>query len=297
MSNKYTKTIIAGYFPVIHQGYINFFTKYKNADALYVLGEDILKTEDSLRKDIRSLTPSQAAKLIEALKFFPSVKVIDRKLFERVIKTYRLIMPDDDLSHKLVDNTSQSSLNVEFYPVFLRWDRRSVSNLNEEIQNATITNSKLHSKFIKLAQEESTKSSDFWRRVGAILKLENSSIYLAHNSSKPTEYTVWVDGDPRNVFSRGVNIDDSLFLHAEAALISNAAREGLCTKGSIMYVTTFPCPTCSMIIANSGVSELYYRDGYATLNGRDNLTNAGIKIIKVLGSEPPLDDRIAVKYN
>jgi len=297
MSNNSTRTVIAGYFPVIHQGYIKFFNKYKNIDSIYVLGEDVVKIEDSLRKDIRALTPKQAAKIIESLKIFKSVEVADKKTFDDLCKNCNLVMPDDDLSHELIKNVTHKLIRITYYPVFLRWDRRAVVNLNEEMQDETVTKSKLHTKFINLAEKESSKSSDFWRRVGAILKLQNNSIYLAHNSSKPTEYTVWIDGDPRNVYSRGVNIDDSLFLHAEAALISNAAKLGLSTLGSIMYVTTFPCPTCSMIIANSGVSELYYRDGYATLNGRENLDDAGIKIVKVLSDDPPLDQRVAVKYS
>ena len=48
-----------------------------------------------------------------------------------------------------------------------------------------------------------------------------------------------------------------------------------------MYVTDFPCPPCAKLIAGAGVAKLYYRDGYAVLDGQDVLDVAGVEIVQV----------------
>ena len=70
-------------------------------------------------------------------------------------------------------------------------------------------------------------------------------------------------------------------MHAEAAVIAEAAKKGIATQGCDVYATTFPCPTCAKLIAAAGIKKLYYQDGYALLDGENVLKSAGVKIIKV----------------
>jgi deoxycytidylate deaminase len=51
-------------------------------------------------------------------------------------------------------------------------------------------------------------------------------------------------------------------LHAEQAAIVNAARAGVCTTGSTLYTTTFPCHECAKAIIGSGVVEVIYIQPY-----------------------------------
>lgn len=51
-------------------------------------------------------------------------------------------------------------------------------------------------------------------------------------------------------------------LHAEQAVIVNAARSGVCTQGGSLYTTTFPCHECAKMIVGAGVAEVHYIEPY-----------------------------------
>jgi dCMP deaminase len=89
-------------------------------------------------------------------------------------------------------------------------------------------------------------------------------------------------GDPRANFSKGAHSNLSLALHAEAAVIGAAARQGIATQGATLYVTTFPCPYCAKVVTASGITALYYREGYAMIDGETVLREAGITLTQVL---------------
>lgn len=48
------------------------------------------------------------------------------------------------------------------------------------------------------------------------------------------------------------------FLHSESAAIINAARQGICLKNSIFYVTGQPCEKCTNEIINVGAKKVIY---------------------------------------
>ena len=58
--------------------------------------------------------------------------------------------------------------------------------------------------FLAHAQCLSAKSSDWWRQVGAIAARDGKILGSAWNHHHPTEYSPYIDGDPRDGFSRGV---------------------------------------------------------------------------------------------
>jgi len=78
-----------------------------------------------------------------------------------------------------------------------------------------------------------------------------------------------------------VHLELSTTTHAEAQLIADAARRGVATEGAVMYVTDFPCPPCAKLVAAAGVSRLYFRTGYAVLDGNDILVAGGVEIVRV----------------
>lgn len=45
-------------------------------------------------------------------------------------------------------------------------------------------------------------------------------------------------------------------IHAEQNAIASAARKGTSLEGSILYCTMTPCPVCSRMIIESGISEV-----------------------------------------
>jgi len=60
-------------------------------------------------------------------------------------------------------------------------------------------------------------------------------------------------------------------MHAEANAITFAARSGIPTLDTTVYVTLSPCIECSKLIIQSGISEVVYKEDYRKSEGREFL--------------------------
>lgn len=67
-------------------------------------------------------------------------------------------------------------------------------------------------------------------------------------------------------------------LHAEAGLISYAAREGVSLVNSTLYVTLSPCIECAKLILNCGIVEVFYEEKYRDKSGIKYLKRNGVKV-------------------
>lgn len=292
-----TKRFPAGYIPVLQQGYINLFKKFKGVDTFFVFDKTILATEDYLRKDIRALEPAQAVSFIKSSGYFKDVQLLSlAKLKSLDISTNHFIFPDDDISHSVTESYIKQA-KVEYYPVFLRWDRRNLSRINQRITKEETTSDKSAVSLMRRAQAAAKRSTDIWRRVGAVLVNDSGEIIdISENRSEPSQFMPIIDGDTRMVSNAGSNIEMNVFMHAEARIIARAAKTGLKLKDLTLYVTTFPCPACAMLVAESGIKKLYYKDGYALLNGADILNDRGVALIRVEVDDPDDIEGEWVKY-
>jgi dCMP deaminase len=134
---------------------------------------------------------------------------------------------------------------------------------------------------VAAAQAQAATSIDWWRQVGAAIRFGDGTVAAAANEHAPHRLSAYAVGDPRSNFFKGVALELSTATHAEARLIAQAARDGRSTEGAVMYVTDFPCPPCAKLIAGAGVAKLYFRDGYAVLDGQHVLEAAGVEIAQV----------------
>lgn len=270
---------IAAYIPVIHRGYLEFFSRYPDARTLYVFGQSVLDTEDYLRKDLRALTPEQQVQVVGGMAIFDQVELLEvPDLSHLADKHSRIILPDEDVSRTVAQSWPENM--YELSPVFLRWDRQS-ADAKQEGTTEQITAAELDQTFMRQALEKVGQSSDIWRRVGAVLVARDAEPVALVNKGEPSEHSPWMEGDPRNIFNRGVGIEMSVFTHAEAGLIAEAARRGVKLDGAKLYVSTFPCPACAKLIAHSGVKTCYYKDGYAVLDGKRVLEDYGVQLVRV----------------
>lgn len=57
-------------------------------------------------------------------------------------------------------------------------------------------------------------------------------------------------------------IEYSRAIHAEMAALMSAARGGISTKESSLYVTVYPCHNCARHLVSAGVSSVYYVEPY-----------------------------------
>ena len=289
-SNK----VIIAYVPVIHKGYLNFFQKFSDITECFVVSQEHIDSLEYLKKDIRALDPSQQVALIKSLNIFTSVKVLEKtdlKLINQA--STEVIMPNEDICSSLASSELKNA-TITYYPVFLRWNRDNVNTTHD--RTVAVTDSEFDKHAIAQALITARSSPDIWRRVGAALVKDKTIVKIAYNNAVPNQHSSTMEGDPRNIFKRGVAIEMSTFLHAEAALIAEAAKNGESLEGASLYVTTFPCPACAKLIAHSGIKKCYFKDGYAVLDGQSVLDQFKVKAIRVLTDETDVFGPESVPY-
>ena len=191
-----------------------------------------------------------------------------------------LTLPAEDVSYQVVVRWFPRC-EVRYDTVFLRWDKTRTAQLLRPGAPSAPPGDPLLADLVKAAEEQAAGSVDWWRQVGAAIRFPDGRTAAAVNRHLPDRLSAYAAGDPRSNFYKGVGLELSTAVHAEATLIADAAREGIATAGSIMYVTDFPCPPCAKLIAGAGVSKLYFRTGYAVLDGQEVLQAAGVELLQV----------------
>jgi len=282
MVNK--KQIIIAYIPVLHEGYRRFFEKYPQARDLYILGQEMTQKYVPLQKDIRALPPSLVSDSLKAWGRFDSITIMKETDWKILIGSGAvMIMPDEEVMRDLAKTNLRGAVKsrIVFDSIFLRWDKHKSFESKPVEVDQTISVKDKDKKIIALLRKEAEKSSDWWRRIGAAVIKGGKVVLKRHNHAVPSESLPYSEGDPRSDFHKGVNIEMSTVLHAEAGLIADAAKLGISLEGAEMYATTFPCPPCAKMIAYSGIKKIYYADGYGVLDAERILKARGVEIIFV----------------
>jgi len=277
---------LLAYMPVLHQGYVNFLIKHQDAKMVLVFGQEIIDRFDWLkRKDIRAISPSLMCRAVASLGIANAVSLLDENRAREVAELdAKFVFADEEESRQVAKLFFQGCA-VYFDSVFLRWDKPRVLDAKNAAGFPTTTR-ELHRKFMRGAITASERSSDWWLHVGSVLVSGDRTI-VAYNKHLPSEYITYVLGDPRSLFNKGVNVELTSALHSEAAVIGRAAREGILTEGARLYVTSFPCPFCANVLAESGISELYFLSGYSMLDAAELLQSHSIQIFRVVLDERP----------
>jgi len=126
--------------------------------------------------------------------------------------------------------------------------------------------------FLGIASQVKLKSKDKYTQIGVVLVgKDNEIVSTGYNS-----------------FPRG--IDDTIderqerpekyywFEHAERNSIYNAARIGVSTKGSKMYMTCgMPCADCARAIINAGVEEIWIKEDV----GKEKWAESAVRSIQM----------------
>ena len=274
--------IVIAYVPVLHDGYRQFFQRHTDAEAVYVLGDEVIQRFDYLaRKDIRRVTPSSIVEALNALGWSAPAYLLDETtLAELRAGEETLVFPNEDISKQLVADEFEKR-EVVYTDIFLRWDKHNTATESPADNDRKISTDQFDREMMRTAYEKAQDASDWFRRIGALVVKDGEIIMSARNRHLPSDHAPYTDGDPRAAWHKGVHLELSTVLHAEAGLVAEAARRGVSLEGASMYVTTFPCPPCAKQIAYAGISHLYYAEGYAVLDGERVLKDNGVEIIKV----------------
>jgi dCMP deaminase len=272
------------YLPVLHSGYESLFARHSDADAVLLLGDGFRQQYPSLAKDIRALPPGRAARYARvALPEHCDVRVIEPCDLPGVITADTLVMPDERVTRRLAAEykLGEGDRRLLFEKTFLRWDRNWSRAQRPARFDGAVAPGELPRGLVTAAQRLAGLSSDWWRQVGAIAVRDGRVLGYAWNRHHPTEYSPYIDGDPRDNFSRGVRPDLSSAIHAEAAIIAEAARDGIGLGGADLYATTFPCPACARLIAEAKFRRCFFAGPYSVLAGEDVLRAAGVEVLWV----------------
>lgn len=266
------------YVPVLHEGYLRFFRKHRTADALFILGREFVREFTHLEREIRAVDPGAAAICVSALGVFPRVAVLTRKSL-RDLKPYAIVTADEEISRKFARRYLRGR-RVRYDPVFLRWDEKKVFS-KKPPRCAAVSRKPFDRRMVARAAGLAAGGSDWWRRVGAVVVKGRRVILEAHNRHLPSAHTPYAEGDPRDFIRAGTASELSTALHAEQAVVGEAARRGLSLAGASIYVTVFPCPVCAKLIASAGFRKCFFASGHASLDGERVLRTAGVELALV----------------
>jgi dCMP deaminase len=269
------------YMPALHAGYTELIRRQEVKEIFLI--DEAIATDliPRLERDIRALKAEEVAAMLSTC--FKNLKVHILKDAADFTKLQRMnvIVPNEDVSIKIAKRYLKDQ-DIKFINAFLRWDMRAVNTSTKVSPNLSISNKDIDRKLMGQAKELSAQSPDWWRQVGAILVKDKELILSGYNRGYPNQnYNVEIFGDPRINFDAGEKTEFSKYIHAEAYVISKAAKKGISTQGASMYVSTFPCPVCAKLIANAGIKEVFFSEGYSVLDAEDILLSKKVTIFKV----------------
>lgn len=137
--------------------------------------------------------------------------------------------------------------------------------------------------YYNICKEVAKNSKCLSRRIGAILVRDKSIVSTGYNGpprnvphcnirhlldENLSKYE-WEEGNsplkrcPRQIlgYKSGEGLDICIAGHAERNCLINAARGGIKTKGTTMYMTcSVPCKDCLIEIINAGIKEIVFTE-------------------------------------
>lgn len=129
---------------------------------------------------------------------------------------------------------------------------------------------KYKNEFMALAITASTFSVAKRKQVGCVLYLNNHTHSIGFNAQCPDS-----EDESCEILENGVMVTKDSVHHAEYNCITKVEDKDLICN-SVMYVTLSPCIKCAELIANAGVSKVYYLEEYRDRKGIDYLLSAGV---------------------
>lgn len=163
--------------------------------------------------------------------------------------------------------------------------------------------------FMNLADEWASRSKCLSRKIGAILITSDGTQVGAgyngpprgvpHCNSRSRYGEIGMGNSVINLTTcprklMGLESGEGLNLcpaaHAEANAIINAAREGISTKGLIMYTHGLPCQECAKAVINAGIYKVYFDIAFPTYDARSQWLFENSDVITV-GIERTRNDR------
>jgi len=127
--------------------------------------------------------------------------------------------------------------------------------------------------FMGIAHQAATRSTCSRKHVGAVIVRDRTILSTGYNGS--------VRG-LAHCEDVGCQMEDGhcvATVHAEANAIIQAAKNGVAIQGSELYTTASPCWGCFKLIANCGITKIYFGEFYRDEKSREIAKRIGIELI------------------
>lgn len=120
-----------------------------------------------------------------------------------------------------------------------------------------------HEYFMEIAQVVSMRATCRAVAVGAVLVRDRQILATGYNGPPSGESHCTDQGECYPGLTKCTDSKElpSRAIHAEVNAIAQAARQGISTKASVMYVTLAPCLSCLKLLIAADVRQVYFRDG------------------------------------
>lgn len=144
---------------------------------------------------------------------------------------------------------------------------------------------KLDETFMNIAKEVSKLSYCVRTKVGAVIVKGDNIISMGYNGMPsgmdncceekdymPPATSAWID-NVEDIWTKRDDIGQYRLetkrevLHAESNAILKAAKTGVSTNESTLYLTMSPCIDCSKLIIQSGIKRVVYLEEYRDISG------------------------------
>jgi dCMP deaminase len=268
------KTLLM-YMPVVHKGYIDLIERLE-PDQIMIVSDSVADKFDKRRKDIRALSSRSIVATLHCL--FPGVPICEFEGGE-VVCEGSLHMPVEDISEEILGHYLVGR-HIVWESVFLRYDSLKSKQSQEIVPDRVVSrNDPSVLPIIALLEAEAAKSPDWFRQVSAAVVKDDRVLSLCHNVHVPSDVITATYGDPRSNAKKGIATNISKSAHAEPLACFRAGVEGC--KGATLFASTFPCPQCANFLSFTGLRSLYFVEGYAMVDGAEDLRSAGMEIVKV----------------
>lgn len=137
--------------------------------------------------------------------------------------------------------------------------------------------------FMNVADVVASRASCLRRNVGAVLVKDKQIIATGYNGPPKGHPTCDELGGCLRDLAKvpsGQRFEISRAVHAEQNAISQAAENGISTKGATLYCTTYPCILCIRTIINAGIKKVIYKEYYPDDGTTDIAKRSNIEMIQ-----------------
>jgi dCMP deaminase len=130
-----------------------------------------------------------------------------------------------------------------------------------------------HEYFMNIADQVATRSTCGRKHVGAVIVRDRTILSTGYNGS--------LRGAP-HCDDAGHDMENDhcvRTVHAEANAVAQAAKQGVRIDQAEIYVTASPCLTCFKLVANAGITKIYYKEFYRDERITEYAKQAGVKLV------------------